>query len=489
MSTRDGEGCAEGGAVGPIVQPERVRLLNTEPVRPGAYVLYWMQAAQRAHWNHALEYAILEANRAKVPVVACFGITRAYPGATLRHYRFMLEGLAEAAAELARRGIAFVAAPEEPPDLVERLAAEASQVVVDCGYTRHQRAWRQDAARRLWCRLTEVEGEVVVPVQTAYPKGAFSAAVLRPRLTSLWPRFMVPLVESDPVVDSRAVAPDGLDLTDLEPICASLDVDRSDPPLALKGGASEGRARLRAFIEGALERYPTHRHDPLEDVTSHLSPYLHFGQVSVLEVSLAVRQTGVPQAEAFLDELVVRRELACNWVWYNPRYDSFDGLPAWAMRTLRAHAADPRPWVYAETALSQARTHDPYWNAAQTQLSRFGWMHGYLRMYWGKKILEWSASPEEGFAVAVRLNDRFELDGRDPNGYAGVAWCFGAHDRPFNERAVFGAVRAMTASALRRTFDADLFVRRIQALDQARAETGADGPTGAGLGGPRLSNP
>jgi len=222
---------------------------------------------------------------------------------------------------------------------------------------------------------------------------------------------------------------------------------------------------LRRFLDDGLDRYAARRNEPACDCTSHLSPYLHFGQISPLRVALAVQRADSPGSAAFLEELIVRRELAINMTFYNLGYDSYEkAVPAWARRTLAAHAIDKRPHRYSRQLLERSETHDPYWNAAQRDMVLTGRMHGYMRMYWGKKLIEWTATPQEAFATAMYLNDTYEIDGRDPNGYAGIAWCLGKHDRPWKERAVFGSVRYMSARGLERKFDMEEYVRRLQAL-------------------------
>jgi deoxyribodipyrimidine photo-lyase len=256
-------------------------------------------------------------------------------------------------------------------------------------------------------------------------------------------------------------------LADPEKLLARLDIDRSVPPVsAFRGGYSQARKLLREFIDHKLDHYDERTNDPSLDFTSHLSPYLHFGQISPLEVALAVAEAPGPNEEAFLEQLIVRRELSMNFVHYNPAYDTYDCLPDWAKATLAEHEKDPRPYIYSEDELEQAQTHDPYWNAAQLEMVRAGKMHNYMRMYWGKKILEWSPTPREAFETALRLNNRYELDGRDPNGFTGVAWCFGKHDRPWQERPVFGRVRYMNAAGLERKFKMDAYVAKVAGLVQ-----------------------
>jgi len=440
-----------------LIHPERVKALNRRPPAGGGYVLYWMQASQRATQNHALEYAIDLANERSLPVVTIFYLMDDYPEATQRHYAFMLEGLGKTASVLRDRGIGTAVLRGSPVDIVPRLAGQASLVVTDRGYLRHQRRWREEVAERVDCPMLEVESDAVVPVEAASTKAEYAAATLRPKLGRLLLRYLVPVAERAPKMPLLQLAVDSQRLdtqADIDSLLAALPADRAVRPVtAFHGGATEAMRRLSIFLETKLEGYAAHRSDPSQDWSSHLSPYLHFGQISPLAVALAANRRSGPDADAFMDELIVRRELSLNFVSYNTRYDSLHALPEWARRTLRDHEADARPYTYDQETLEDGRTHDAYWNAAQREMLKTGSMHNYMRMYWGKKLLEWSRSPAEAFATALRLNNRWQLDGRDPNSYAGVAWCFGMHDRPWAERPVFGKVRYMNAAGLERKFD------------------------------------
>jgi len=456
------------------VDDARLRELNDRDVRSGDYVLYWMQQSQRAEDNPALEFAAARANAAGCPLVVGFGLTDGYPDANLRHYRFMLEGLAETREALARRGIRLVLRLGDPPAVALGLADKAAALVCDVGYTRHQRAWRREVADQAPCRVFQVEGDVVVPVGVVSDKAEFAARTIRPRIQKHLEPYLHPLPKVRLKHPSLEMDLPGLDLTDLHGLLGQLKVDRGVPPVTgfFKGGPTEARRRLRAFVRKRLEHYETHRNQPQTDDISHMSPYLHFGQIAPVALALAVREaesgTGADRA-AYLEELVVRRELAANFVHFNPDYDRYAGLPPWARRSLAAHAADPRAHRYDRETLESAATHDPYWNAAMREMVHTGFMHNYMRMYWGKKILEWSATPEEGFATALHLNNRYFLDGRDPNSYAGVGWVFGLHDRPWFERPVFGQVRYMAASGLERKCDIRAYVAKVDRLE-ARAQ-------------------
>jgi deoxyribodipyrimidine photo-lyase len=451
-----------------MIQPERVQFLNEEYPRRGRYVLYWMQQSQRASGNHALEFAIREANRLKLPVVVGFGITQRFPEAQERHYAFMLEGLRQTESALIKRGIRLVVRLSPPPLAALDLAGRAAVLVTDRGYLRVQRRWRERIAKEAPCRFVQVESDVVVPVEAASHKEEYAARTIRPKIGRHLARFLRPLEETRPKRDSLEAKLAGIDISDVGRLLGRLRVGRQALRVPhYRGGTAEARRLLAAFVKGALRRYEDDHSDPGKDALSHLSPYLHFGHISPIEIALAVRGARGPRRsskDAFLEELIIRRELSMNFVTYNPSYDTYDGLPDWARATLAKHRPDPREHTYGRRALERARTHDPYWNAAQRELLVTGKMHGYMRMYWGKKILEWSRTPEEAFRTALALNNRYELDGRDPNSFAGIAWCFGKHDRPWKERKIFGTVRWMSDAGLARKFDMDAYAMRVEEL-------------------------
>jgi deoxyribodipyrimidine photo-lyase len=452
-----------------MIHPERIRKLNDRPLQKGRFVLYWMQASQRVEYNHALEYAVREANEEKLPVVVLFVLTDRFPEANLRHYTFMLEGLKEVKGRLEERDILFIAVKGAPQKEVVRVAREASLIVADRGYLRVQREWREEVAENALCPVIQVESDVVVPVEGACPKEAYSAAVLRPKINSQLRKHLAPLAETQVKQTLRSLNFAGPDLKKSIPtILTSLSIDRTVPPVNhFRGGTTEAKRLLGDFISNKLKDYGELRSDPSLDCVSHMSPYLHFGQISPLYIAMQVQEAGrIPSKtrEAYLEELIVRRELAMNFAHYNPAYDSFRAIPDWAKRTLKGHQKDKREYVYSQDELEEGRTHDPYWNAAQKEMVVTGKMHNYMRMYWGKKILEWSPSPEEAFRIALSLNNKYELDGRDPNSFTGVAWCFGKHDRPWGERKIFGQVRYMNDAGLRRKFKIDDYVKKIASL-------------------------
>jgi deoxyribodipyrimidine photo-lyase len=460
-----------------MIANSRIKILRGGEPRAGRYVLYWMQQSQRAEENPALDYAIGCARGVDQGVIVGFGLTDDYPEAVARHYAFMLQGLCEVRDTLARRKIAFVVRRGAPDEVALELAREASLVVCDRGYLRHQRRWRARVADAADCPVIEVESDVVVPVEEASSKAEVAARTLRSKLHSRVGSQLAAPPRVELTRDSRRLGVTSeVALDDVETLVASLNVDHRVAPVArLRGGTAEARRRLESFLDRGLPGYASGRREPADWQCSFMSPYLHFGQISPVEIARRVsasRRGSGADREAYLEELIVRRELAVNFVFYTPDYDTWSALPAWARRTLAEHAGDARQHRYERARLEAADTHDPSWNAAMREMVHTGFMHNSMRMYWGKKILEWSESPEQGYRTALELNNRYFLDGRDPSSYANVAWCFGLHDRPWPERPIFGTVRSMTASGLERKFDMARYVAEVDRLVEAEARSG-----------------
>jgi deoxyribodipyrimidine photo-lyase len=397
-----------------------------------------------------------------------------YPEANARHYLFMLEGLRDVAVNLERRGIGFVVKRGSPAGVAVQYAKGAAVVVADRGYLRHQKAWRDEVAagcERLGVPVVRVESDVVVPVEVASNKREFAARTIRPKIQKRLGEFLTPVRAGRVKRSARGLGVKGyIDPRDPAKSLAKLKVDRSVGTVSefFVGGEEAAGRRLRAFVARGLKGYDEGRNEPADDHTSHLAPYLHFGQISPLEIALAVQGAkGAPKGdvEAFVEELIVRRELAVNYCEFTENYDSYDALPGWARQTLKEHAGDARPAIYSERELEAAETGDAYWNAAQREMNLTGFMHNYMRMYWGKRILEWSRTPREGFETTLRLNNKLFVCGRDANAYANVGWIYGLHDRPWGPaRPIFGTVRYMNAAGLRRKFDMEAYVARVEGL-------------------------
>ncbi|HEX8910708.1 MAG TPA: deoxyribodipyrimidine photo-lyase [Humisphaera sp.] len=453
-----------------MIQPTRVRVISDKPVAAGKYVLYWMQQSQRARFNHALEYAIVRANELKLPLVVGFGLMDDYPEANARHYAFMLQGLRDVEVDLRERGIKFVCRRGQPADVAVGLAKEAALVVCDRGYLRHQKRWRDDVADRAGTRVVEVESDVVVPVDVASDKQEYAARTIRPKIHKRLAEYLVDLPAEPVKHDSVRMRVAGdIDVSDYGAVLATLKLDRSVGPVSsYPGGSREAQRRLEAFVTHKLAGYDEGRNEPAAGHTSTMSAFLHFGQISALDIALRVsRAKHAPQADrdAYLEELIVRRELAANFVHRCPHYDDYECIPGWAQKTLAERQTDVRPALYTLDQLEHAKTADPYWNAAQLEMTKTGFMHNYMRMYWGKKILEWMPTPREAFAATLHLNNKHFLCGRDCISYASVAWVYGLHDRPWGPaRKVFGTVRYMNDSGLRRKFDMDAYVKKVALL-------------------------
>lgn len=449
-----------------MIPEGRIRKLNNQYINEnGDYVLYWMQASQRTSYNHALAYAMDEARRLDLPLIVYFGLTDSFPEAYLRHYYFMLEGLLEVKEELKDMGIQFIVLKNTPWEGAVKLSQKAALLVTDRGYLRIERDWRAQAAKAVSCQMIQVESNVVVPADETSMKEEYSAATIRRKIERLIPEYCLPLEKREVRKSSLSLSMDlaSIPFENIEEIISDLSVNTEVPQVSRihKGGYSEAKMRLEDFIENKLSFYAEKRNEPSLDLGSNLSPYLHFGQISPVEIYLSLMEHHSENKRVFLDELIIRRELAVNFVLHNPHYDSFSSITSFARATLLEHQKDERPYLYSLLELENGKTHDPYWNAAQLEMVHLGKMQGYMRMYWGKKIIEWTKGPEEAYEIALYLNNKYNLDGRDPNGFAGVAWCFGKHDRGWKEREVFGKVRYMNAKGLERKFDIELYAENV----------------------------
>lgn len=446
------------------IAAERIKQLNERDRVDGDYTLYWMQQSQRSELNHALEFAIQRANENGDRLLVAFAITADYPEANRRHYHFMLEGLQQVASTLNRRKIRFVLKIGDPPQVILALADKASEVICDRGYLRHQRQWREKVAGNAPCRVWQVESDTIVPVDVASDKREYAARTIRSQINQSAKEFLHDLATTSLDKDSRRLPVDGEDFSQPQSLLDRLKIDRSVQPCSeFTGGTSQAKAHLKNFIDQRLSSYDE-RNDLLGEHVSYLSPYLHFGQISPVSIALeiqSVRGHRKDNKESFLEELLVRRELAINFVYYEKDYDKLKCLPDWARTTLDEHEDDPREHRYSATQLESAQTHDPAWNAAMIEMKHRGYLHNHLRMYWGKKIIQWTNTTGHAYRTALKLNNRYFLDGRDPNSYANVMWLFGLHDRAHQERKIFGKVRYMSFAGLKRKCDIDSYISKI----------------------------
>ncbi len=442
------------------IAPQRVRLLK-EGNDTGGPVVYWMTREQRVADNWALLQAQNFAMKHKRPLVVVFCLVPDYPGANIRHYGFMLKGLQEVEHNLQKLEIPFILLPGNPPETLARYLKKikGAFLVTDFDPLRIKRFWQNDVAANMEGSFYVIDGHNIVPCWHASPKQEYGAYTLRPKLKKLLPGFLCdfPAIVSHSV-GSKKISAAPVDWQKMYRYVRDHSVQEVD---WLMPGETAARVSAERFVKEGLQKYIQNRNDPNLDGQSNISPYLHFGHVAPQRVALLVNGSKIyaEAKEAFLEELIIRRELADNFCYYNENYDRFEGFPNWARKTLNDHRADKREYQYSRETFEQGKTHDELWNAAQHQMVEWGKMHGYLRMYWAKKILEWSASPEQALRTAVCLNDKYELDGRDPNGYTGIAWSMGGvHDRAWKERTVLGKVRYMSYAGCVRKFDVKQYV-------------------------------
>ncbi len=444
----------------------RRRQLNSFDYSSGP-VVYWMSRDQRFADNWALIYAQELALKNKVPLVIGFTLAPGFLGATQRQYAFMLKGLSDVASASSQKNIPFFLLLGNPSEAIVKFIKKykVGALVCDFDPLRVKVAWKKAVARSIDIPFYEVDAHNIVPCWIASPKQEFGAYTLRPKINRLVDQFLedFPLVRKHPF--SFDVKPT---LIDVDQILRTLDIDKSVAELSwIKPGEMEAHKALRDFAQERLSDYNVKRNDPCLKGQSDLSPYLHFGQLSAQRVALAVARAKANEnsKQAFLEELIIRRELADNFCFYNLYYDSTKGAPAWVQKTLLEHRKDKREYCYSLKELEAAKTHDDLWNAAQSEMVAIGKMHGFMRMYWAKKILEWTPVADKAFAAAVYLNDKYELDGRDPNGYAGIAWSIaGVHDRAWGERAVFGKIRYMSYQGCKNKFDVDKYIEKVRKM-------------------------
>lgn len=440
------------------IDRRRINHHNSEKDNGGP-VVYWMSREQRVRDNWGLLHARSLAGETR-PLIVLFCLAPSFIGATLRHYDFMLKGLKQVEASLAAAGIPFVLRmgnPElEVPEFVRDI--NAGVVVTDFDPLRIKKIWQETVCCNVDIPLIEVDGHNVVPARIVSNKQEYAARTIRPKIQRLLPEFLTDFPDLAPLKNNPLKFPK----VDWEEVFGSIDVDTGVKPVDLVPGEEAGLKALDGFIAERLGIYAERRNDPNSGAVSGLSPYFHFGQLAPQRAAFNVLNSGVGEnQESYLEELIIRRELSDNFCLYNNKYDSLEGAPEWARKTLEDYSGDMREYVYTYEEFEQARTHSSLWNAAQRQLLTTGRIHGYMRMYWAKKILEWSESPSEALRIGIELNDRFAMDGRDPNGYVGVMWSVaGLHDRAWKKRPVFGSIRYMNENGCRRKFDVDSYIAR-----------------------------
>ena len=445
---------------------KRVRILKKGVIRDGP-VVYWMSRDQRINDNWSLLFAQELAIKQKAPLAVVFCLVPSFLEATIRQYGLMIKGLQILEKNMTKYLIPFFlltgSPKEEIPSFVKKY--NVSSIFTDFNPLHIKKEWDDSVAKRIDIPFYQVDAHNIVPCWIASSKQEFSAHTFRPKIHKALPEFLedYPKLKKHPIPWKVKIPP-----MDWKTSLKTLDIDFHIPEVNwIKPGKDEAHLVMNDFLENKLSRYNKERNDPTKEVQSNLSPYLHFGQISAQRVAIEILKTrsNKKSREAFLEELIVRRELSDNFCFYNVNFDKFEGFPNWAKNTLNEHRKDRRKYLYTLEQFENARTHDDLWNAAQMEMVKRGKMHGYMRMYWAKKILEWTESPENAFQIAIYLNDRYELDGRDPNGYVGIAWNIGGvHDRAWNERPIFGKVRYMSYNGCKLKFDVKKYIQYVQSI-------------------------
>lgn len=440
----------------------RFRKLNDQKTVDGP-ILYWIDRDLRLFDNWAV-FAAQEFSRQKnQPFALIYNLVSDYLGGGERQLQFKIQALKETAKLCEEKNIPFliITEPIEKtlPKFIEK--HKIGLLITDFNPLRENTKWKNSIAKKIEIPFIQVDTHNIIPCWHASPKQEFAAYTFRPKVNKLLPEF---LDDFPNLMTQELNWPNfpKINWSEIEKLKANPEIK---PLTWLKGGEHQAKLMLKSFIGNRIENYSEKRNDPNEDNLSKLSPYLHYGNISSQRIALEIKKahsTGKikkSDAESFLEELIVRRELSDNFCFYNPNYDNFDGFPEWAQKSLNEHRKDKREYTYTKSQFEKAQTHDDLWNSAQMQMVNHGKMHGYLRMYWAKKILEWTESPEKALEIAIYLNDKYEIDGRDPNGYVGCAWSIGGvHDRAWFDRPIFGKVRYMNFNGAKKKFDVEKYI-------------------------------
>lgn len=441
---------------------KRGRSLNGRSIKKGP-VLCWLSRDQRVMDNWALLSASQLALKNKESLLVVFSLAKDYLSASSRSYNFMLSGLKELEDKLAKYNISLHIILGDPVETISEFAKkfQAGVIINDFSPLKVNRGWKEKIAKKLPIAFFEVDAHNIIPAWLASAKQEYGAYTIRPKINKLLPDYLLPF----PVLKKQILNSNILVKNDFGKIKKFLQIKNNVHALTEKNiflaGEKAANEAMKYFLKFKLSSYNLSRNNPAVDGQSQLSPYLHFGHLSAQRLALEVENSLAPKVdrEAFLEELIIRRELADNFCLFNSNYDNPQGFPDWAKKTIKKHAVDRREYLYKKKVFETAKTHDELWNAAQLELLKTGKMHGYMRMYWAKKILEWSCDHKTAMKIAIYLNDKYSLDGRDPNGYAGIAWSIGGvHDRAWFEQPIFGQIRYMNENGCRRKFKVDEYI-------------------------------
>lgn len=443
--------------------PNRSQQLNNFAYKKGP-IVYWMSRDMRVHDNWALLYALKAGQKHEAPLAVVFNLVPTFLGATLRQYDFMLKGLQTLETELEKYNIPFFLTWGKPEEEIPKFVKKnkVGMLISEFSPLKINRNWKNSIIKNIEIPFLEVDAHNIVPCFIASNKQEYGAYTFRPKINKILKDY---LTEFPKVVTQKINFSTKAKKINWKNVYKKIEVDTNVKPIDwLSSGENFAKQQLKSFIKNSLNQYHLDKNDPNKNAVSNLSPYLHFGQISAQRIALEINKSEASKIakETFLEELIVRRELSDNYCFYNPNYDSLKGAPNWALASLQEHAQDKREFLYSKKQFEEAKTHDDLWNAAQKEMVTTGKMHGYMRMYWAKKILEWSKSAEEAFKTAIYLNDKYELDGRDPNGYVGVAWSIsGVHDRAWFEREIFGKIRYMNYNGCKNKFDVTSYIQKF----------------------------
>ena len=448
---------------------KRVKNLN-EGIDSHGSIVYWMNRDQRVKDNYALLYSQKLAKENKTQLEVFFHFPQNNPNLNRYQLNFLILGLKEIEKDLKKLKISFSVLIGNDELVIPQFLDEvdAGQLITDFSPLREDRIRVKKVLNKINFAFYQVDTHNIVPVWEASNKQEYAARTIRPKINKLLPAYLVEprQLEIHPIPPVKTQMP-----IHWNELINKIGIDISNTKKTeFLPGEQAGLDQLRFFIDHHLTKYNSKRNNPNCNYQSNLSPYLHFGQLSALRVALSILESNIEEEkqEAFLEQLIIRRELADNFCCYNEKYDDFEGFPAWAKKSLDAHREDEREYIYTLEMLEEANTHDPLWNAAQQEMKFNGKMHGYMRMYWAKKILEWSFSPELALKYAIALNNKYEIDGNDPNGYTGIAWSIGGvHDRPWFERPVFGLVRYMSYNGCKSKFAINDYINKNSCISES----------------------
>ncbi len=451
------------------VDERRIRFLNSIEYKKDI-VVYWMQREQRVSDNWALLYAKEIADAKSVPLVVVFSLVPEFLDATLRQYDFMIKGLVEVEKNLAKLNIPFILLEGNPGDTITNFVQknDVGFLVGDFNPLRIKEQWNSDILNGIDVPFQEVDSHNIVPCWVTSDKQEFAARTIRPKINSRLDEFLIEFPQISK--QDKTIIEKGYKEVDWESLLKKININNSVKPVEwIRPGESEAKKVLNQFITNKLKTYEHNHSNPAYENESNLSPYLHFGQISSQRIAIEIKKSdsGLINKDAFLEQIIIRKELTDNFCFYNKNYDSSKGFPDWVKQNYKNHNLDERDYIYSLEEFEEAKTHDRYWNSAQLEMIRKGKMHNYMRMYWAKKILEWTKTPEDALKIAIYLNDKYELDGRDPNGYVGVMWSIGGvHDRPWFERDIYGKVRYMASAGLERKFDMNKYINYVNNLPE-----------------------